>query len=159
MKEHTINKLKNRGVNITDLAPLVLELQKPYLPDLTLKECEESLLSVLDKRDMQHAILTGVALDELAEKELLEEPLLSILKNDDGLYGIDEILAMGTSTLYGTIGATNFGYLDKSKPGIIKMLDNENERVNTFLDDLVCALVATAASRLAHHYRDEKQIN
>jgi len=132
-------------------------LQIHYYPNLTLQECEESLLLVLDKRDVQHSILTGIALDELAEKGLLEEPLLSILRRDDGLYGIDEIIALGMSTLYGTIGSTNFGYLDKTKPGIIKKLDSTPERVNTFLDDLVCGLVAAAASRLAHHYRDQEK--
>lgn len=156
MKNHTIHKLQARGVNIQDLAPLVYDLQKPYLPQLTLQECEESLLLVLNKRDVQHSILTGIALDELAEQGLLEEPLLSILRKDDGLYGIDEIIASGMSTLYGTIGSTNFGFLDKTKPGIIKQLDTTPQRVNTFLDDLVCGLVAAAASRLAHHYRDQE---
>lgn len=157
MKLHTIDKLRARGVTVADLAPLVYDLQKPYYPNLTLQECEDSLLLVLEKRDIQHSILTGIALDELAEKGLLEEPLLSILRRDDGLYGIDEIIALGMSTLYGTIGSTNFGYLDKTKPGIIKKLDSTPDRVNTFLDDLVCGLVAAASSRLAHHYRDQEK--
>ena len=154
MKEHTIKKLQQRGVTIDDMVPLVLQLQSPYFPDLTLEECRESILAVLDKRDFQHIILTGIALDELAEKDLIEEPMLSVLKSDDGLYGVDEILALGAGTLYGTIGSTNFGYLDKTKPGIIGKLDTSHERVNTFLDDLVCAVVAASASRVAHKSRN-----
>ena len=154
MKEYTIKKLEQRGVTIDDMVPLVLQLQIPYLSDLTLEECRESVLAILDKRDFQHTILTGIAIDELAEKNLIEEPLLSILKNDDGLYGVDEILAIGTGTLYGTIGSTNFGYLDKTKPGIVGRLDSSRDKVNTFLDDLVCAVVAAAASRLAHKNRN-----
>ena len=153
MKEHTIRKLEQRGVTIDDMVPLVFELQRPYLPDLALEECRQSILAVLGKRDFQHTILTGIALDELAEKDLIEEPLLSVLKSDDGLYGVDETLALGAGTLYGTIGSTNFGYLDKTKPGIIGKLDTSKERVNTFLDDLVCAIVAAAASRVAHKSR------
>ncbi|MBO8137878.1 MAG: phosphatidylglycerophosphatase A [Desulfotomaculum sp.] len=159
MKQETIKKLESRGVKIKDLVPILYDLQKPYIPELTMDQCEESILAVLDKRDIQHTILTGIALDELAEKGMLDEPLLSILRQDDGLYGIDEILALGMGTLYGTIGSTNFGYLDKVKPGIIKKLDTTPERVNTFLDDLVCGLVAAAASRLAHRNKDLKELN
>ncbi|ACV63766.1 phosphatidylglycerophosphatase A [Desulfofarcimen acetoxidans DSM 771] len=150
IKEHTIKKLQQRGVFIEDMAPLVMQLQRPYIPGLTLQECLESILAVLNKRDFQHTILTGIAIDELAEKNLIEEPLLSVLKNDDGLYGVDEILALGAGTLYGTIGSTNFGFLDKTKPGIIGKLDTSHERINIFLDDLVCAIIAAAASRVAH---------
>ncbi|MTI81125.1 MAG: phosphatidylglycerophosphatase A [Firmicutes bacterium] len=156
MKKHTMKKLESRGVRIADLVPILYELQKSYIPNLTEHQCEESLSAVLNKRDIQHIILTGIALDELAEKGMLEEPLLSILRKDDGLYGIDEILALGIGTLYGTIGSTNFGYLDKVKPGIIKKLDTTPDNVNTFLDDLVCGLVAAAASRMAHRNRDQK---
>jgi phosphatidylglycerophosphatase A len=41
--------------------------------------------------------------------------------------------------------------LDKTKPGIIGKLDGKKEGVvSTFIDDIVCAIVAAAASRLAH---------
>ena len=64
---------------------------------------------------------------------------------------IDEIIPLSIVNIYGTIGLTNYGYLDKEKVGIIKELDNkEGKRVNTFLDDLVAAIAAAAASRIAH---------
>ncbi|MGB9678678.1 MAG: phosphatidylglycerophosphatase A [Thermoanaerobacteraceae bacterium] len=150
MKDIVVNLLKERGVNIKDMADLVLDLQKKYYV-LTIEECIESVNSVLEKREVQNAILTGIALDKLAEKDMLDEPLLSILKRDEPLYGIDEILALSITNVYGSIGLTNFGYLDKVKPGIIGELnDDKKEKCNTFIDDLVAAIVAAACARIAH---------
>lgn len=126
-------------------------LQHQYYEDLTIEECIDNLKSVLLKREIVHAILTGIALDELAEKKLLPEPLQTIVANDESLYGIDEIIPLSIVNVYGTIGLTNFGYLDKEKIGIIKDLDmQKGEECNTFLDDLVAALAAATASRIAH---------
>ena len=70
---------------------------------------------------------------------------------DDGLFGVDEVLAYGICNIYGSIALTNFGYIDKVKPGIIGKLNERKEGVcNTFLDDIVGALAASAASRMAH---------
>ncbi len=122
---------------------------------MTLETCVENVEAVLKKREIIHAILTGIALDELAEKKLLPEPLQSIVESDEALYGIDEIIPLSIVNVYGTIGLTNYGYLDKEKIGIIKELDEEKgERVNTFLDDLVAAIAAAAASRIAHSARE-----
>ena len=71
----TIEKLGNRGVNLEDIGKIVLELQREYLPDLTLEECTSHVKHVLRKREVAHAVITGIALDELAEKKLLPEPL------------------------------------------------------------------------------------
>lgn len=151
----TIEMLERRGVKLVDIGELVLHLQKGYYPDLTLEVCLENIEAVLKKREIIHAILTGIALDELAEKKLLPEPLQSIVESDEGLYGIDEIIPLSIVNVYGTIGLTNYGYLDKEKIGIIKELDEDKgEYVNTFLDDLVAAIAAAAASRIAHSARE-----
>lgn len=151
----TIEMLERRGVTVEDIGELVLGLQKRYYPDLTLETCIENVEAVLKKREIIHAILTGIALDELAEEKLLPEPLQSIVESDEGLYGIDEIIPLSIVNVYGTIGLTNYGYLDKEKIGIIKELDEEKgESVNTFLDDLVAAIAAAAASRIAHSIRE-----
>ncbi len=147
--------LGDRGVSIVDIANLVMHLQKKYLPDLTLEECVDSVNSVLSKREVHNAILTGIQLDILAEEDKLLQPLQEIVAEDEGLYGIDEILALSIVNVYGSIGFTNYGYIDKVKPGILAELNShDGPRVHTFLDDIVGAIAASAASRLAHQYPD-----
>ena len=149
--EKSIEVLNERGVTLEDIALLVKKLQEPYNPDISLEICYENVDAVLQKREVAHAILTGIALDELAEKKELPEPIQSIIDRDEGLYGIDEIIPLSIVNLYGTIGLTSYGFLDKEKIGIIKELDTKkNGRVNTFLDDLVAGIAAAAASRYAH---------
>ena len=145
--------LYERGVEIQDIAELVYYLQAKYFNDLTLDMCIYNVNRVLSKREVQHAVLTGVELDILAEKDQLSEPLLNIIKRDEGLYGIDEVVAYSIVNVYGSIGITSYGYIDKQKPGILKELnDLSTGKVNTFIDDIVGAIAAAAASRLAHSY-------
>ena len=152
LKKFTYNLLEKRGVTIQAIADIVMSIQQPYIPDLTMDECLESVQAVLEKRETQNAIITGIELDKLTEQNKLSQPLQRIVANDESLYGIDEILAFSIVNLYGSIGFTNYGYLDKVKPGIIKKLDSEEGgRCNTFLDDLVGAVAAAAAGKLAHN--------
>ncbi|QGP91237.1 putative protein YpjQ [Neomoorella glycerini] len=155
LKQLVIAWLERRGVTLEDIARLVYEVQQKYIRNLTMAACRESVERVLEKREVQNAVFTGIAIDELAEKGQLAEPLATMLRNDDGLYGIDEVMALSIVNIYGSIGFTNFGYLDKVKPGIIGVVNSKkNEKVNTFLDDLVAAIAAAASSRLAHRDRD-----
>lgn len=157
LKDIAINALNERNVRIEDLSDLVYFLQKDYQKDLTLAICERTVLSVLSKREVVYAILTGIELDKAADKGDLSEPLLSLIRSDYKLYGIDEIIPLSIVNVYGSIGLTNFGYLDKVKPGIIEKLDDkDNTQVNTFLDDLVAAVAAGAASKLAHEQETKK---
>ncbi|HEY8395040.1 MAG TPA: phosphatidylglycerophosphatase A, partial [Thermaerobacter sp.] len=146
-------RLRRRGVTIRDIAEIVQQIQAKYVPGITLEQCEASVEAVIAKREVQHALLTGIALDEAAEKGLLEEPLLSILRTDEPLYGVDEVLALAITNVYGSIGLTNFGYLDKVKLGVIERLNSGKARgqVHTFLDDLVAGIAAAAAARIAHN--------
>jgi len=158
LEDLTRFSLQKRGVQLDDIAILVYELQKDYIDDLNHQKCLQSVESVLKKREVQNAVFTGICLDELGEKDLLPSPLLDMLKKDDGLYGIDEVLALSITNIYGTIGLTNFGYLDKIKIGIIAEINRKKrETVNTFLDDLVAAIAAAAAARLAHQQRDGEE--
>ncbi|MBE0700625.1 MAG: phosphatidylglycerophosphatase A [Acholeplasmataceae bacterium] len=150
-----VDMLKDRGVELEDIAAITLDLQVKYLPNLTFDLCFDHVKRVVMKREVQNAILTGLELDILAEQGKLREPLSSMLNNDYGLYGIDEVLALAIVNVYGSIGFTNFGYVDKLKPGIIQKLDDEGKkegRCNTFLDDIVGAIAAAAASSIAHRY-------
>ena len=158
VKMAAMERLKERGVTIDAIAEIVYQMQVPYKPDLKLETCVESVLAVLKKREIQHAILVGTELDLLAEKELLSEPLLSLIKEDEGLFGCDETLALGSVFGYGSIAVTTFGHLDKHKIGVIGRLDTKkNGKVHTFLDDLVASIAASASSRLAHRLRDEEE--
>ncbi|AGK55480.1 MAG: phosphatidylglycerophosphatase [Bacillus sp. (in: firmicutes)] len=152
MTEKTARKwLHERGVEIQDIANLVFYLQEKYHPNLQMKDCIHNVERVLSKREVQNAILTGIQLDVLAEKGLLEEPLQTIVETDESLYGVDEILAFSIVNVYGSIGFTNYGFIDKQKPGILKDLnDKSSGKCHTFLDDLVGAIAAAASSRLAH---------
>lgn len=143
--------LEKRGVTTDDIADLVYFLQVKYHTNLKIEDCKENVERVLSKREVQNAVLTGIQLDMLAEKGLLEEPLLNIIQRDEGLYGVDEIIALSIVNVYGSIGFTNYGYIDKQKPGILERLnDKEGEMCHTFLDDIVGAIAAAASSRLAH---------
>jgi phosphatidylglycerophosphatase A len=151
MNEQTVIKmLEQRGVTVQDVAEIVLDLQRPYNPVLTLESCLESVEAVLRKREVQYTLYTGIALDELAEKGLLPEPLQTIMETDESLYGADETLALGIVHVYGMIGLTSFGYLDKEKRGIIKRINDDKEHIHVFLDDLIAGLAAAASARIAH---------
>ncbi len=154
MKEICIQSIISRGVLLSDIAEIVYDLQKKYIPDLTMEICAEAVDRVLSKREVHNAILTGIELDVLAEKKLLSEPLQTLIDTDNPLYGIDEILVLSICNVYGSIGLTNFGYVDKMKPGIIGKLDRqgkETDRCHTFLDDIIGAIAAAAASSVAHN--------
>ncbi len=143
--------LEERGVTLNDIAELVHYLQSAYHDDLRMSDCLENVDRVLSKREVQNTVITGIELDILAEQGKLQEPLQSILKSDEGLYGVDEVLALSIVNVYGSIGFTNYGYIDKKKPGILKSLnDKDGEKCHTFLDDIVGAIAAAASSRLAH---------
>ena len=151
MKELCIELLNNKGVSMDSMIEILIDIQKMYLPNLQPSTCEESILAVLSKREVQHAILTGLEIDRMVEEKRFIEPIQNIIERDEGLYGVDEILALSIVNVYGSIGLTNFGYLDKVKPAIIGKLNEKKQGVcNTFIDDIVCAIIASAASRIAH---------
>ncbi len=160
VSEATFKLLDQRGVQIDDIAELVMLLQKKYYPNLTMEECVHNVEMVLSKREVQNAVITGIELDILAEEGKLHSPLQEMLVNDEGLYGVDEILAFSIVNVYGSIGFTNYGYVDKLKPGILERLnDKTSGEVHTFLDDIVGAVAAAASSRIAHRKQAEKEEN
>ena len=82
LTEQAIELMADRGVSLRDIGELVLYLQGEYQKDLTLETCVENIEAVLEKREIVHAILTGIALDQLADARLLPEPLQSIVAED-----------------------------------------------------------------------------
>lgn len=155
VKAAALQKLKERGVRLEDIAEIVFDMQVPYHNNLEMETCMESVKAVLEKREILHALLVGIELDELAERRILSEPLQSLVESDEGLFGCDETLALGSVLGYGSIAVTTFGHLDKHKIGIIKKLDTKSGiGIHTFLDDLVASIAASASSRIAHRQRD-----
>lgn len=156
--EATETWLAQRGVTKNHIAELVLFLQQDYFPNLTMEDCIHNVDMVLTKREVQNAVLTGIQLDILAEEGKLLQPLQDMIQNDEGLYGCDEILALSIVNVYGSIGMTNFGYVDKLKPGILKELNKKGgPQCHTFLDDIVGAIAASASSRIAHNMQESKE--
>jgi len=107
-------------------------------------------VNVVHKREVLNNAMSGLEIERLSQEGLLKEPLASIIKNDIGVFGTDETLALAISQLYGSIGTTNYGYVDKDKTGIINKLDTSDDQVNTFSDDLVGAIASAAAAKVAH---------
>lgn len=152
LEEMSYELLEKRGVSLRDIAEIAFTLQEKYIPHLTMNMCIESVQSVLRKREVQHAVITGIEIDMAAENGHLSPELTEVLMRDEGLYGIDEILVLSIVNIYGSIGLTNFGYVDKLKLGKIKELDSaKGSHCNTFIDDIVGAIAAAAASRIAHN--------
>ncbi|CAH1057671.1 phosphatidylglycerophosphatase A family protein [Paenibacillus pseudetheri] len=151
--------LNKRGVTLEEIAELVLFLQQKYYPNLTMDECIHNVEMVLSKREVQNAVLTGIQLDVMAEEGKLLSPLQDMIENDEGLYGVDEILAFSIVNVYGSIGFTNYGYVDKLKPGVLQRLnDKSTGQIHTYLDDIVGAVAAAASSRIAHRKQAEREI-
>lgn len=152
MKDHVLKLLAQRGVLLPQIAEIVYYLQKPYCPKITVEDCLTTVNQVLEKREVQYTIITGIALDVLAEQGQLPEPLQETMVKDHPLYGVDEVLAYSILNMYGSIAQTSFGYLDKQKIGIVGQLNQKDGKsVNTFLDDIVAAIAAAASAKVAHN--------
>jgi phosphatidylglycerophosphatase A len=154
LRNEAIALLTKRGVSLDEIVDCVYYLQKDYHQDLDKKILLESVLSVLDKREVQFALMTAIELDVLAENKLYKnKELEAMVRRDEGLFGTDEVLAYGVCNLYGSIALTNFGFIDKQKYGVVARLNEEGKdgkHCHTFLDDMVAAIAAAAASRFAH---------
>ena len=151
MYEKCVKLLEERGVTLDDIAELVLFLQGKYHPDVLKDEVLLMVKGVIAKREVQHAILTGIMIDKIAESDVeMDADLRRILLADESLYGIDEVLAYGICNLYGSIALTNYGYIDREKPGILANINDHGKQCNVYLDDIVGAIAASAASKIAH---------
>jgi len=155
--EHCLDLLKQRGVSIADIIDCSRYLQDRYHKGLSDEDYSEAIIRILNKREVQFTIMTGIAVDKLAEQGLLPDQWLQhCVENDEPLYGIDEVLAYSICNLYGSIALTNYGYIDKQKYGIIEKLNEKSSQCNTFLDDIVGAIAAAAAGNIAHNKGEVK---
>ncbi|BDZ32150.1 phosphatidylglycerophosphatase A [Lactiplantibacillus sp. WILCCON 0030] len=151
--EFVIKALAAKGITYKEIAQITYKLQINYVPGLTITECENETKEVLHKRELLNNAMVALELDRLATEGKLKEPLQTIIASDAGVFGVDEGLALNMANIYGTIGVTNYGYVDKVKEGVIKKLDTDKSgAVNTFIDDLVGAIAAAVAAKIAHKY-------
>ncbi|MGX4592701.1 phosphatidylglycerophosphatase A family protein [Leuconostoc sp. JNUCC 76] len=153
--ENTVAKLAAHHITIPDIARIAFNNEQSYVEGLTIEQVEDAVESILHKRVVQHQVWVGLELDRLAEAHLLEAPLQDLVENDDGLFGVDETIGTAIAMSFDTIGVTNYGYIDKTKVGLVGELDRKgktSEAVTTFADDIVGALAAAAASKVAHKY-------
>lgn len=151
MEKIAVDLLGQRGVSVDDMAELVLRLQTEYNSSLTLAQCRDTVMAVLAKREVQHAVITGLTLDRMAERNELDEPLGRLVRGHDPLFGMDKSLGLAIVNVYGSIGLSNYGFLGWERPGVLARLGQRSGFVSTFLDDIVAAIVAAACARLAHH--------
>lgn len=160
MQELNEKALKERGVEIEDIAIIAYNQQSKYNPNINMNDCIDSVRKILSLRDIFHIVQLGIEIDKLTEQGKLSSPIQDILRADLGMFGIDEIFGLSIASLYGTIGQTNFGDIDVNKPGIVKVLNDGGKancnQCHTFLDDIVGALAAAASTRVAQMISEEE---
>lgn len=55
--EFVVNRLKERGVDLNELAKIVYETQKDFEPDLTLETCQKFLIDTMHKRELLNSAM------------------------------------------------------------------------------------------------------
>ena len=151
LHNHVLGLLRERHVEVSEMAQIVYDGQVKYEPDITLDKCKQAILHVLKKREVQNVVLTGIYLDKQTDIDGAMDPYLrKILKNDENQFQVDELLSTGCVEVFGGVASSNRGYLDKTKPGIIGEVDRRTDTCNVFLDDILAAIVASAESYIAN---------
>ena len=159
MLQLNIATLKERGVEVEQIAEIAWKQQSKYTKDIPMAVAVDSVLKILSYRDIFHYIQLGAEIDRLAEEGQFKGPIQEIMENDLGVFGVDEIFGLDIARLYGAIGQTNFGDIDVNKPGVVKVLNEAGKpgkpSCHTFLDDIVGAIAAAAATRVSQIISEE----
>lgn len=160
MFEMNQTTLEERGITLDDIAQVAYDQQSKWSKDISYKDCMASVEKVLSLRDTFHILQLGAEIDRLTEENALREPLRTILHEDLGLFGVDELFGLDIAGLYGTIGRTNFGDIDVNKPGIVGKLNEDgkgtSQACHTFMDDIVGAIAAAASTRVAQVQKESE---
>lgn len=146
---YVINTLNAKGVTMTNIAEQAYRMQKRFYPELTVDDYAKQVPKVLKKRDVLNILAVGLALDEVATKKQLPQPLQEIVEHDAGIFGVDELLALCIAQMFGGLSISNTFYMDIAKQGIAKELDHA-PGVNVFIDDLISALAGAVIARNGH---------
>lgn len=160
MQRINTEKLLERGVTIHDIAIIAYQQQYRYNKEIKMEDCIESVEKILSLRDIFHLVQLGAEIDRLTEEKAFRGPIQTIMENDLGVFGVDEIFGLDIARLYGAIGQTNFGDIDVNKPGIVAKLNEDGKSgkkaCHTFLDDIVGAIAAAASTRVAQIWSEEQ---
>ena len=149
--KHILDLLRERHVEVSEMAQIVYDGQIKYEPDITIDKCKQAILHVLKKREVQNVVLTGIVVDKMVDMDLIpDEYLAKILKEDSWQYQVDEVVSYGIGDVFGGIANSNRGYLDKAKPGIIGEVDRRKRTCNVFLDDILSSIIASAESYIGN---------
>lgn len=150
---YVLDYFNGLGVDLHEIAKQAVDHQRKYLPELTYQDGYKRIYAILHKREVLNALTVAIQLDKLANKGMLDEPLQTIVKNDCGVFGVDETMAISLAQLFGSISVTNYGKLDVDKSEEAKKLDEmqkSGKKITVFTDDMVSALQASVESSLAH---------
>jgi len=159
MLKMNIKTLLERTVTVDEIALVAFRQQGKWNPDISMKECLDSVEKILSLRDVFHLLQLGAEIDRLTDEKLIQGPIYDILKTDLGMFGIDELFGLELAGLYGTIGKTNFGDIDVNKPLVVDRLNEDGKHggmCHTFLDDIVGAIAAAASTRVAQMSNEEE---
>lgn len=153
MLDMNIQTLKERTVSVEEIAEIAYRQQSKWTDDVSMAECIDSVEKILSIRDVFHLVQLGAEIDRMTDEKMFKGPILDILSQDLGMFGIDELFGLELAGMYGTIGKTNFGDIDVNKPLVVDRLNDEGKHdggmCHTFMDDVVGALAAAASTRVA----------
>ncbi|RKD33409.1 hypothetical protein [Thermohalobacter berrensis] len=139
-----VNKLLNdRGVSLSKIYSLISILKNDE-EEKNKAKYKELVSNVLSIKVIQDFIHLGVILDIYAENNLLPDPLQQLIGDKNTYFDLDKVLAISILYEFTPEAIIYYSYLQKEKIDMIRKMLSKN-KVNTFLDDIVCVIAATAS--------------
>ncbi|GAP02708.1 phosphatidylglycerophosphatase A [Fructobacillus pseudoficulneus] len=146
LQQAAIDKLINRGVTLQDVfTGTETFLVDKYHDEVDGDVLDQAIHRVLHKDEVADIILTAIYLDEQAVVMPDSEPLKPRLRRDANGHNVDEILAIAITQQFSAAATVHYGLLDDLKPGLIGEINDKTDSVNVYLDDILAALIASAA--------------
>ena len=63
-REYISKRFKELGITRHDMAMIVINEQEKYNPGLTFDQVSNAIESIISKREIQHALVTALSIDE-----------------------------------------------------------------------------------------------
>ncbi|QBO35223.1 phosphatidylglycerophosphatase A [Periweissella cryptocerci] len=146
LQQASIDRLAQRGVAISDIeAGTRAFLEPKYHLTVEAVRLSEAVTKVLHKDEVADIILTALYIDEQAETMSDSNPLKARLARDANGHNVDELMAIGITQQFSAAATVHYGLLDDQKPGLIGEINDRTDSVNVYLDDILAALIASAA--------------